>query len=502
MKSRFVNYAIAMGVLFGLTVTFPLAAQNTNAPKSKHQQYKLYDFGTFGGPDSHASTLDVTVTGAGSVASLDTSLADPFNPNCFEGDCFVVHSALMRHGQVSDIGALPGNSGLNSSFASALNNAGLVAGGSETGAIDPSTGYPEVHAVIWQDQVISDLGTFGGAQSFADGVNNRGQVIGSALNDVPDPYSYGTWFPGTTQARGFVWEKGVMQDLGTLGGPDTYPFLISNNGKITGTSYINNDPSPITGVPPTHPFLWDKGKMIDLGSYGGDISNAYDVNNKGQVVGEMTFPGDQTGRAFFSDNGVLIDPGDLGGSDSNLVWLNEAGDAAGAALTTNDQFIHVTLWTKGHLLDLGAVGQDPCAEAQSINARQQIVGFSGPCTGLNPPRGFLWENGNMVDLNPLIENPSGLQVYIGFYISDDGQIYAQATDAQNNNHTVVLVPDGACASECEKRIEESNNWKPNPSQLSNKVPAHLGGVPGLGKYNPLVRRLDAHKPGATPAESR
>jgi probable HAF family extracellular repeat protein len=326
-------------------------------------------------------------------------------------------------------------------------------------------------------------------------------VIGSALNDVPDPYSYGTWFPGTTQARAFVWEKGVLQDLGTLGGPDAYAFTISESGKIAGTSYISNNPSPITGVPPTHPFLWDRGKIIDLGSYGGDISGVWNVNNKGQVVGYMFFPGDQTWRAFFSDNGVLIDPGDLGGKGSYLGWLTEAGDAAGGSFTTNNQFVHVTLWTKGHLYDLGLLGQDVGAQAYGINASQQIVGVSSPTGVINSSaRGFLWEKGDMVDLNPLIENPSGLHVWQGLYISDSGQIYAQASDAHDNNHIVVLVPDCDCGFECEQRVSGSESWKPSPLQLSSKIPAHLGGVLGMGRYNALANLLERHRSTQTPVE--
>jgi hypothetical protein len=62
-----------------------------------------------------------------------------------------------------------------------------------------------------------------------------------------------------------------------------------------------------------------------------------------------------------------------------------------------------------------------------INASQQIVGVSSPSIEINfNSRGFLWEKGDMVDWNPLIENPSGLHVWEGLYISDNGRIYAQA----------------------------------------------------------------------------
>jgi probable HAF family extracellular repeat protein len=68
---------------------------------------------------------------------------------------------LWQNGVVTDLGALPGNNGENSSWAIAINNFGLVVGFSENGAIDPVSGYPEVDAVVWKNGNISNLGTFG-----------------------------------------------------------------------------------------------------------------------------------------------------------------------------------------------------------------------------------------------------------------------------------------------------------------------------------------------------
>jgi len=93
------------------------------------------------------------------------------------------------------LGTLPGG---DYSFAAAINQLGQITGTSENSQIDPASGNPQFHAVLWGNGKILDLATLGGTASFAVTLNDRGQVIGEALNDVPDPLSILGVGDGTT----------------------------------------------------------------------------------------------------------------------------------------------------------------------------------------------------------------------------------------------------------------------------------------------------------------
>src|SRR5439155_18612513 len=115
-----------------------------------------------------------------------------------------------------------------------------------------ATGYAVSHAFLWQAGVMTDLGTLGGLNSVAYGINHLGQVVGSAETAA-----------GETHA--FLWdrERG-MRDLGVLAGDGSAATGINDAGQVVGNA-TTGDLLP-SGDPVFHAVLWDAGGQIhDLG---------------------------------------------------------------------------------------------------------------------------------------------------------------------------------------------------------------------------------------------
>jgi len=427
--------------------------------KAQHSRYKLIDVGTLGGPNSsigfEASPLNSLSDDGILAACSETATPDPNYPNFSplvlpgsyglpEPDPLIIHAFQWKDGTLTDLSALPG---VNSSCISHISGNGWIAGQSENGMIDPITGWPEAQAVLWKHGQAVNLGTLGGNESFPNAVNNRGQVVGLAENATPD--SFGLGFG--QQARAFLWERGTMQDLGTLGGPDAFAIDINDRGRVLGVSFINSIPNQTTGVPTLDGFLWENGKMIDIPDpLGGTQLSPYYLSKRGQVVGNANLAGDnfeQARHPFLWEEGTFTDLGTFGGTIGDAYKINDAGQIVGEA-SFADTTYHAALWQNGSISDLGTIGSDPCSVALDVNSRGHAVGWSGICDQ-SAPRPFLWDKtAGMIDLNTLIFSDSGIYVFWAGNINDRGEIAAAGLLPSGDTHAVLLIPCGADDSGC------------------------------------------------------
>lgn len=447
---------VLTGILktIGLSATLMImAAPRANAqagstpPRGANQvRYRVVSIPTFGGPNGHTGILGGhLLNNSGTLASwADTTQPDPFSPDgCFDGeDCFTAHAFSWQNGEITDLGVLPGGASSDTSW---ISPNGMISGESQNGFIDPLTGGWTLHGVLWKQGKMIDLGTLdGGGLSLSAAVNSSGEVVGLSLNAIQDPYSVFGFY----QTRAYRWKNGVMQDLGTLGGPDALAVRINERGQIAGTSYLNFDPSPacqlFTGgfQLTTGAFLWENGKMIDLGTLGGTCTTVSDLNNRGQVVGTSLLAGEQAQHAFLWSNGKLTDLGITGGNFAGPLSVNDAADVVGWQTLPGDLIFHATLWTDGQIVDLGALNQDGCSLANNVNLQGQVVGISGNCFFEEPTlRAVISEKGQpVVDLNILIPPNSGVELRNATMINDRGEIVAIGWFPDGDHAPVLLIP--------------------------------------------------------------
>jgi len=479
-------------------------AQETG--EAQHHHYKFIDLGTFGGPASYFSNgFDGILNSQGtSVGWADTSTPDPFPAFCFNPDCFVSHAFQSRSGVLRNLGTLPG--GL-SSQAVWISPNGLIAGNAQNGQVDPLIpGFPEFRAVLWKDGQTIDLGTLeGGYEALVSAVNSRGQVVGAATNTVSDPFGF-----FGIQTRAFLWENGVMQDLGTLGGPDaTGPLQINEAGQVAGISLTSDVANPTTGFPTQDPFFWENGRMRDLGTLGGTVGFTTALNNRSEVVGQSNLAGDLTFHPFlWTKTGGMHDLGTLGGDTGITNWINDAGDIVGKAdlpgpLSPQDH--HPVLWKHGALIDLGVLPGDSSGNAYYANSRGQVVGTSEDRQHMLIGVGehaFLWEDGGpMVDLNTLIPPGSSLTLTYAVAINDNGVVVGFGVppgvppeEYETKGHAYILIP---CDEEhpgvegCNYRMVDVN--VANASRPETRVEL----TPGTNR-GPLQRNNRFHFPALVP----
>ena len=201
-----------------------------------------------GSPSSEGNASAVNQNG--DAAGITTIQFDQLKP------------ALFRNGQTLYLGSLIDN---GRGYANALNNRDEVVGdaGSANG----------VHAFLYSGGSIHDLGALPGySESHGLGINDSGQVIGSA-DDISAS--------GEGLHRAFLYQNGAMKDLGTLGGINSVAYGINNAGVVVG--WADN----LTGA---EPFVYSGGVMRDLFALvpdGGAWSTgmAETINDKGQIAG-------------------------------------------------------------------------------------------------------------------------------------------------------------------------------------------------------------------------
>jgi probable HAF family extracellular repeat protein len=320
-------------------------------------------------------------------------------------------AAAIRY-SITELAPLPGSS---VSGGYGVNSQGDVAGYS---VYEPGYG---TDAVRWDKNGVISL-VAGGTNSLAIAINDAGTIVGYDFVDAD--YAYEGLI--ATVNGGLQHVTAAIVPMFTA---------ISSNGKVAG--YAGNSINDFQAA------LYSNGSLQLLGVLGGTTSQAWGVNDSGEVVGTSTYTGGGwDNHAFLYQSGMMNDLGTLGGSRSYGYGINNPGTVVGEASTTGDASSHAFVYRNGVMSDLGTFGDGSASSwASSINDAGLIVGASQDVPG-GDYRAAIWQDGHIHDLNNLIDPSLGWTLQGAEAVSSNGRYITGygVIDGESRGFLLQLLP--------------------------------------------------------------
>ena len=308
----------------------------------------------------------------------------------------------------------------------------------------PALALQAAPAPKWNIQTLGDLGAGG---TIAYGVNNRGEIVGRGRTAAGEIHAF-YWANGTITDAGVYFPRfpGVLYSIndqglavGTGNGTEVVlwkdgvwtspniaegtPVDINKSGDIAGTRWTGR----------TVGYSYINGVMTQYAPADLSLSAGVNaLNDRGVVAGWTTIEWGVR-HAFIGKDGVMTDLGTFGGTMSTAWDINNRGVAVGVASDATGQ-------TKPFVYD--GTMQQVCGlgygnEPNAINDRGAIVGYS---TDL---KGFLCEDGV---LTSLVDIPAvyaaGWRQMFPMDINDRGWIvgWGYKVGGSPNGEAFVLMP--------------------------------------------------------------
>lgn len=317
------------------------------------------------------------------------------------------------------------------SIAAALNDAEQIVGGADTAA-------GTWHAFLWEKTSMTDLGTLGGPDSEAHDISQTIDPIIVGVSDLPHPLD-----ANELVARAFLWQSGSMTDLGTLGGDGSEAWAVNDAGQVVGSAE-NVEKN-------WRAFLWQSGSMTDIGGPHDSQSCALDINNAGQIVGWLSCqdPPDNpenvspapSRQAFLwtSDGGTTV-LGTLGGRNSAAYGISEDGHVVGWSDTSagdpNDP------WDPNRIAGRHVFVWHPDDGMRDLGtlggpvaeawgiSSYGLTGFGVDANGVYDGVTWMWSGG----LAPLGQPLSDEGPSLGYAINEDGGVVGSTMNEAGRQH--------------------------------------------------------------------
>lgn len=355
-----------------------------------------------------------------------------------------------------------------------------------------------------------------GADQYVLAINNQGQVLTWEANDSAPTYLYEK--PGTAIDLSALPRLSTECKYGPAAGPLIVAAAGLNNRGVVLLNVLgpqaNTDPVPDCIV------LYQDGVLIHHRTLGAD-AYASDINDRDQVIGNRSEPDNQyvgfgprcdfqqtdsviTAQAI-NDRGQIIGVSANGWNGAELctdgVWqvipafpgalapplepmfasaINNKGEVVGTASVAVDptrNAPHGYLYSNGQTVDLGVLAPatpdqapDNAVYPESINVNSQIVGAAYTPAG---PTVFLYQDGQIYDVMTLISAGDPLQGQVqllgGSQINDAGVIAANGMDLRDGTvHVYVLTPLTPAAA----AVPSHSGTPPHPSSQNPPSATH------------------------------